>query len=125
MPTRKMPRPPLAGLGLALVAVMIAAAPATAQGAAPIAITPAAMDARLRPPAMPEAERPATIAVDDDDYNWGAGWIGLAVGAGAGVVLGYALRTHTGTREEFPGLPATLGVLGGVVGFFTGLVIGN
>lgn len=115
----------LAGLGLALVAVMIAAAPAAAQGAALPSITPTAMDARLRPGATTDAERPAMVVGDDDDYNWGAGWIGAAVGAGAGVVLGYALRSHTGTREESPGLPATLGILGGIVGFFTGLAIGN
>ncbi len=111
-------------LALAVTAFPPATAPAAAQGAAPAAITPAAMDARLRPPATAEVERPATIAVDDD-YNWGAGWIGAAVGAGAGVVLGYALRSHTDTREESPGLPAALGVLGGIVGFFTGLAIGN
>lgn len=124
MPTRKMPRPPLAGPGLAIVAAMLAAVPAAAQGKAPAAITPAAMDARLRPPAMAEAERTAKVAMNDD-YNWGSGWIGAAVGAGAGVVLGYALRSHTDTREEAPGLPVTLGVLGGIVGFFTGLAIGN
>lgn len=114
----------LAGLRLALL-VTFPAGRLAAQGVVPPALAVPAMDARLRPLATAEAERAMPIAVEDDGYNWGAGWIGAAVGAGAGVVLGFALRSHTDTREEAPGLPVTLGVVGAIVGFFTGLVIGN
>ena len=69
---------------------------------------------------------PARPAAADSSYNWGAGWIGALAGA-AGAVAVVALFAG-GASESEDGAALTyvgVGVLGGLIGFFTGLVIGN
>lgn len=64
-------------------------------------------------------------AGDDSQYNWGAAWLGMGIGAvvGAGVGL---LILGPSEREAPPEAYALGGaILFGIVGFFVGYAIGN